>query len=103
MRRERSTQTQFEERGKRDRRPSGKAVRLCNKNLLHWKAEDLKWCDMYALACHGSGEMRLSKYSERPEGTQEDAAELDVLLNCACSFLQHEHCLWEKTCLLQAT
>jgi hypothetical protein len=32
----------------------------------------------------------MSKYFERPQGTQEDVAELDVLRNCACSFLQHE-------------
>ena len=32
----------------------------------------------------------MSKYFERPEGTQEDVAEMDVLRNCACSFLQHE-------------
>ena len=33
----------------------------------------------------------MSKYIERPEGTQEDVAEQDVLRNCACSMnLQHE-------------
>ena len=32
----------------------------------------------------------ISKYFERPEGTQEDVAEMDGLRNCACSFLQHE-------------
>ena len=30
----------------------------------------------------------MSKYFERPEGTQEDVAELDVLRNCVCNFLQ---------------
>ena len=29
-------------------------------------------------------------FFERPEGTLKDLAELDVLRNCACSFLQHE-------------
>ena len=33
---------------------------------------------------------RISKYFERPEGTQEDVAEMDGLRNCACSFLQHK-------------
>ena len=29
-------------------------------------------------------------YFKRPEGTEKDVAELDVLRNCACSLLQHE-------------
>ena len=33
---------------------------------------------------------RLSKSFERSEGTQWDVAELEVLRNCACSFLQYE-------------
>ena len=32
----------------------------------------------------------ISKYFERPEGTQGDVAEMDGLRNCACSFLQHK-------------
>jgi hypothetical protein len=45
----------------------------------------------------------ISKYFERPEGTQEDVAEMDGLRNCACSFLQHKtFFLREKACLLQA-
>ena len=32
----------------------------------------------------------MSKYFERPEGTQEDVAEMDGLRNCACSFLSHK-------------
>jgi len=39
---------------------------------------------------------RLSKYFERPEGTQKDLAELDVMRNCACSFLQHESLMAEN-------
>ena len=33
---------------------------------------------------------RISKSFERPEGTQKDVAELDVLRKCACSFPQYE-------------
>ena len=46
----------------------------------------------------------ISKYFERPEGTQEDVAETDGLRKTqpAASF-SIKHFLWEKTCLLQAT
>ena len=36
------------------------------------------------------GESGYQNNFERPQGTQKDVAELDVLRNCACSFLQHE-------------
>jgi len=35
-------------------------------------------------------EKHISKCVERPEDTEKDVAGLDVLQNCACSFLQHE-------------
>jgi hypothetical protein len=38
----------------------------------------------------GFEEKRLSKSFERSEGIEGDVAELEVLRNCACSFLQYE-------------
>ena len=75
---------------RRKEQPANRMTKRCQgrKRVARWnmfaRATRSK---MIRLASRGK---RLSKSFERTEGTQKDAAELDVLRNCACSFLQYE-------------